>query len=275
MKTRQSFLCLSLGAALAAGSQSSRAAIVFSEGFETPASGASITSSNTNFTTAGTSSSGLSFTTTTDTGDIFGNGTSNKFNQTVDTTAAAISIRVDDLSDASLGNLATFSASYRYTGSNTGFVFRVALIDGATGSANYNAAASGGELTSFGGFSSSTTYRFDLVANNTGSALTNYYGDEDLASGAYDLFVTSLDGTFQTRVKNDVAFINFPTPGDSDADGFDSFSLQTFTSSTGIELAWDDVEVRNEAFVTIPIPEPSSTALLSLGGLALILRRRR
>lgn len=273
MKTRKSFLFLSLGAALAAGSHSSRAAIVFSEGFETPAAGAFITAANTNFDVSGTSSSGLSFTATTDTGNIFGNGTANKFNQTVDTTTAAISIREDNLSAVNLGNLATFSAAYRYTGNNTGFQFRAALINGATSSSNYNAFASGVDLSSFGGFSSSTTYRFDLVANNTGAALTNYYGDEDLATGAYDLFITSLDGTFQARVKNDEAFLNFPSPGDSDADGFDSFSFQTFTTATGIGLAWDDVEIRNEAFVTIP--EPSAATLSGSFGLLALLRRRR
>jgi len=43
-----------------------------------------------------------------------------------------------------------------------------------------------------------------------------------------------------------------------------------FTVSGSHYAAWDDVEVSFEA-----IPEPSATALLGLGGLALILRRRR
>lgn len=52
----------------------------------------------------------------------------------------------------------------------------------------------------------------------------------------------------------------------------DGVAGDTFTVSTTSD---SDSGISGIAFETVPIPEPSSTALLGLGGLALILRRRK
>ena len=60
-------------------------------------------------------------------------------------------------------------------------------------------------------------------------------------------------------------------------DGFDQTALNTISfSSRGGDQVWDEIRFGDsfESVVTA-VPEPSSTALLGLGGLALILRRRK
>ena len=59
--------------------------------------------------------------------------------------------------------------------------------------------------------------------------------------------------------------------------GFDQTALNTISfSSRGDDQVWDEIRFGDsfESVVTA-VPEPTTTALLGLGGLALILRRRK
>ena len=54
---------------------------------------------------------------------------------------------------------------------------------------------------------------------------------------------------------------------------FDRFTLARFGSD--INASWDEIRIGDTFADVAGIPEPSSSALLGLGGLALILRRRK
>jgi len=138
---------------------------------------------------------------------------------------------------------------------------------------NYNTATSGGTtLHDDGGtytHSSTATLNFDL----TGLDFANY------------TYTFSLDSSIATGSGNDGApvTVNGSAPVAINGNGFNSYAdytLATDQALTGSTLAVsNNMTVRYDNFdLTItatPIPEPTSAALLGLGGLALVARRRR
>jgi hypothetical protein len=127
-----------------------------------------------------------------------------------------------------------------------------------------------GAIASIGGFTAVSTSTLDLsgVADN-GQMTWNFSGADafDAATKYYYMMSTSA-----TEV----------TIADTSSMVGSNFALDTGTSYTGgesvransgLDSGWDQHFEAN--FDTVAVPEPSSTALLGLGGLALILRRRK
>ncbi len=235
--------------------------------------GTAVTTSNTNygFKSAG---AGTSQTGTLDTGDLFGNGTSNIYNRSVDTSNTQSTVLRKN-SFTSSPDLATYSFDFNDAGSTTSYTFRISTEIGAE--ALYSAQASFANRAINGvanAYSFNQTYRLDLVANTGGSPVNflDGYGDtQSVGANSFSIFLTTLDRTSQTIVQNNVGF-----QGTQNGAGFDSIAFQTFGGgSTDVNVRWDNVNVEDTASVTAVVPEPSS-ALLLLGGFgAMILRRKR
>ena len=116
-----------------------------------------------------------------------------------------------------------------------------------------------------------TVYGFDVVVNDTTTALTDYRGDEDLAAESYDVYLTTAAGS-TTLVLNDVGFRN--SGGDDEV--IDSVFFQTFNSARQ-QFTFDNFILTDDEAVVrgvSSIPEPASLALVGLGTLCLLGRRR-
>ena len=140
---------------------------------------------------------------------------------------------------------------------------------------------------------------FNTAADNGGFATWTFTG---LTNGTYDVFATwqqgsqsnlatlspfsGTDGLVSTTVNQEIAPTADFQINDTDGDGiltFDFVKLGTVTvSDTNFQVRLDAVVggtnqdfVLADAVAISHVPEPSSTALLGLGGLALILRRRK
>ena len=255
------------------------AASIFSENFNGVPAGTAVTaggSGNTNYSArgGGGQSANLSQTGTLDTGDLFGQGTSNIYNRTVDTNNPGATSLIKN-GFTSSPDLVTYSFDFNDAGSTGTYQFRLSTEFGAESS--YNAAAVFGGTAINGvasAFNYNQTYRLDLVANTGGSTANFLDGNgisRSVGADSFSIFLTTLDRTSQTIVQNNVAF----NGSQSKFAGFDSIAFQTFGSAVGINVAWDNVNVEDTALVTTVVPEPSS-ALLLLGGFgAMILRRKR
>jgi hypothetical protein len=145
----------------------------------------------------------------------------------------------------------------------------------------------GSSFSSFDNF-----YAADVYFSSTGLGLTN----EMVSSATFLYFGTSVFGFTDTASSSDFSTIFTAYGGPNLAFG-SSFDLSTLTipqgpvNSTGNELRTANdiifangdritggVTIANNSTATVSlssVPEPSSTALLGLGGLALMLRRRR
>ena len=130
----------------------------------------------------------------------------------------------------------------------TGAITSIGTLIAVSNDANFGTLAGGDQLTwTFGGdaadaISKSTQYMFVSASDTTAGTVGNGLGN--LVGGGYELATT-----------------NPYSGGDT---------LRGNGGTTG----WDqDFELKTNTVVAVP--EPSSTALLGLGGLALILRRRK
>ena len=102
-----------------------------------------------------------------------------------------------------------------------------------------------------------------LTADNTSFRFTSAAG----AAATGDVFAagTVLSSTDTGRGANDIFTLS---TGDAATQVF------TYASLNGVGLAADSFQIAAN-FDVVPLPEPSTFALLGLGGLALLLRRRR
>jgi hypothetical protein len=165
------------------------------------------------------------------------------------------------------GNTANGSASLTYEGGFNDGIFR-----DDTGQMIWNVNADGTLV-----FDSGSATTLIIQRNTTRTPVFNLNGGAMVSLDAIDL------------LRNDLgagnSFIDFQAEGsrftaDFGADFADLASVQTaidnsvfFTSTTSQSMGVTDNN--NGTFTVLSVPEPSTTALLGLGGLALILRRRR
>ncbi len=248
------------------------AASIFSQNFNGVTAGTAVTTTNTNYDlkTAGT---GASQTGTLDTGNLFGLGTSNIYNRSVDTSnTQATSLRRNGFTSSP--DLATYSFDFNDAGTTSGYTFRLSTENGAESLYSAQASFGANAINGVAGvYNFNQTYRLDMVAN-TGATTVNFFDgngtSRSVGANSFSIFLTTLDRTSQTIVQDNVAF-----QGTQNGAGFDSIAFQTFGGANTINVAWDNVNVEDTASVTA-VPEPSSALLLlfSLSG-AMILRRER
>ena len=110
------------------------------------------------------------------------------------------------------------------------------------------------------GLDQDTYYHVDVVINRSGSALTDYFGEQDLAIDDADFWVNGVLGMW-----------GIDTTGDgADHEGWQECEIEChYGEEAG---SFDNWVVRDEAYV---MPEPATLALLGLGGLGILLRRKR
>lgn len=176
------------------------------------------------------------------------------------------------------GNLATVSFDFSWDGDNTDSYMRWTLrgdngtnnlrplhrIDVGGGANDIAVVASGATGPQV---NVDTPYRFDVVFNFTGSATAAYNGANTVAANSMDLWIDGVlvidDEAFDRgNNANNTAFTDF------------GFWAQTGTDPTFGNFYFDNYQVEDMAVVTA-IPEPSSFALIGLGVLGLLGRRKR
>ncbi len=258
----------------------SSAAVIFSENFDGVTVGSAIVPGNTNYT-LGATGAGTTQTSTLDSANLFGLGTSNRYNLTNDgSTSFSTFIGVSALNGSGLGSIATYSWDFNDSTGREGYTFRISTGNSPqsahTTQVNFNSSGAGSILDVTSAFTLGSTYRVDLVAN-VGASTVNFSDGNGIArsvgASRFSVFLTTLDRTTQTVIKDNATF----NGGAGAADGlFRSVAFQTFNGNTPI-VAWDNVTVRDEAFVTTAVPEPSTYALFCVAGVAAIamVRRRR
>lgn len=214
----------------------------------------------------------------TDTGNVFGEGTSNEFAQFFDNNSGDSTFLGEG---GALTNVATYQFDFYDTGTSKGVFFRMDQTTSGSSSDDYVQVGvqeesfnirSGGANATYGSYSRDTEYRLTIIANNSGSTLTDYFGTEDLVDNNYAVWLTPVGGA-STLIKGDAVFNVTNNNGD-----FTSIAAQTFSGATGVDFYVDNVEAFSgvETSGLSVVPEPSSFALL-LGSLSLLLvtRRRR
>ena len=161
---------------------------------------------------------------------------------------------------------------------HAGFVFQMSgAANGYIEAADFSVSATGGQGQS--------AYNIDLYVNRTSSSSTFNTSDYQVFDQLImeDFWVVndglgnfSLDATGQANllswlqsnwVEDDYVFFTLK----ADVDTAPSFIMGEDLNANTI---FGSV-LNNDSLLTITVPEPSSTALLGLGGLALALRRRR
>jgi hypothetical protein len=195
-----------------------------------------------------------------DSGNLFGEGTSNNY------------LAITDDSDGG-GPFALISDGSVFDTAGTGtdddqYSIALDFIDNSTAGGRVNLRGRDGGSSSNEGFDPR------LTAGNldpgddtysTGTLYTLQVNVTDEAAGTYDVYVA--DGT--TVVASELG-LNFRDNGSDNL--LDSVSLQSFTGDTGTNVLIDNVRVSGDL---IPIPEPASLALLAVGGVMILPRRRR
>ncbi|MGJ8656623.1 MAG: PEP-CTERM sorting domain-containing protein [Akkermansiaceae bacterium] len=145
-----------------------------------------------------------------------------------------------------------------------------------------------------GGMADGTNRQFQLGVHN-GDFGTNGIGFRAANDGAFDaelsatrnldvnLFVIKLELSSTAASDSATVWMNpttgtagDPASGGVTVSGFDiTFDTIALARFAGDGTTWDELRVGDTFLDVTPVPEPSSTALLGLGGLALILRRRK
>jgi hypothetical protein len=210
----------------------------------------------------------------------------------VSTAHAATIISIDDTSGARLydqqqdgsgSNVNLFQALNVGTKSNgagydmhAGFVFQMTgAADGYLEAADFSVSATGGQGQSI--------YNIDLYANRVSSSSTFNVSDYQVFDSLImeDFWVVndglgnfSLDATGQSNL---LSYLQTNWVEDD----YVFFTLKLDTAPSFIAGADANQNTifgfpgDNDSLLTVAVPEPSSTALLGLGGLALMLRRKR
>ena len=210
------------------------------------------------------------------TGDPFNLGAGNQYVRQDD--GGSGSTRVGALNSLEVLNESVFSVNFLFNepsvaNRNEAIVFRAGDSQDSN-AVNVDVFFNNGTLGAFGAtpvpgaYLLDTLYGFDVVVNDTAAALTDYRGGEDLASNSYDVYLTTSTGV-TARVLDDVAFRNGEL-------NIDSVFFQTFGSAQQ-QFTFDNfILTDDEAIVrgVSSIPEPASLALVGLGAMCLLGRRR-
>jgi hypothetical protein len=215
----------------------------------------------------------------TDSGNLFGEGTGNRFAQFID---EEDNDTVYIGKGAALTNVATYQFDFIDTGTDRGVAFRLDQTPSSSSNDSYvqvivqgeslNIRSAGTNAT-FGSYTRDTEYRLTIIANNSGSAINNYFGTNSLANDSYAVWLTPVGGA-SVLVKGDAQFTET-----TNSNAFTSIAAQTFSGATGVDFYLDNVEAFSGVEVSglSAVPEPATYAAL-LGVLALgfvVYRRRR
>lgn len=131
-----------------------------------------------------------------------------------------------------------------------------------------------GAITSVGGFTAVSTTTVDLAAvGNNGTLSWDFSGSDAFNAATSYMFIASTQNT-EVTIADTSSFVGSTYALDvNGADiGYNYAGGQAYRGN-GSTSDWD-LEF-DATWDTVAVPEPSSTALLGLGGLALILRRRK
>lgn len=112
-------------------------------------------------------------------------------------------------------------------------------------------------------YSLDTAYSISMILNDTGAAVS--YSGGNVGAGSADVWIEDFGGGNAQYVGN--VLVN-NTAGTGYA-----VAVRSFSSATSQSLFVDNVSLEEGAIA--PIPEPSAAALLGLGGISLLIRRRR
>lgn len=277
MKTICTKLLLTLFTAGALGAGSANAAPVFSDDFSS-----GVFSNWDNVDAGANDPATTDLNVLTDSGDLFGEGTGNQFAQFIDQLN-------NDTVFIGKGEALTNVATYQFdfidttgTASDRGVAFRMDQSTSSSSTDDYVQVIvqsgsfnirSGSANNTFGSYLPNTEYRLTIIANNSGSAINNYFGTNSLADDSYAVWLTPVGGA-SLLIKGDAVFDQT-----SDINAFTSVAAQTFSGATGVNFYMDNVGAFSGVEVSglAPVPEPSTYAAL-LGALALgfvVYRRRR
>jgi hypothetical protein len=160
---------------------------------------------------------------------------------------AEMTLGANSIADGTTGTL--YLRVRRHNGS-----FGLGLHEGSAGAAGVTDARYG-----FGDLTIETWAEYWIVFDNAADTLDIYkLGDGEVT---------------QTQIVNDQAFSNAVSGA---LDTFVSYQLQWGTGSTTERRNWfDDIHVDTSGEnLTIPVPEPATLALLAIGGLVALRRRR-
>ena len=262
------------------------AAVVFDENFEDVGDGNAITTANTDFTSIFQTASQV-YTGRQDTGNLFLNGTDNIYAEIDDNGTGDGGLRY-------IGPVGQFTSSYTFrfefyeptsAGDDGALNFRLGVDDQSSGSTQNETgpqfalddgeiSGSSGGTDATGAYLLDTPYIIDVVVTN-GGAIT-YTGEdgtpETLADDRYDVFFTNQLTGVTTQEIDDAIFRISAAGTPATTQDHNGFTVQQF-SGNGVQLTFlDNIQVIDEPSV---IPEPASLALLGLGGLMLLPRRRR
>ena len=262
----------------------SSAAVVFDEDFEDVGDGNAITTANTDFTSIFKTSNQV-YTGRQDTANLFLNGTDNIYAEIDDNGGGDGGLRY-------IGPMSQFTSSYTFrfefyepasAGDDGQLNFRLG-VDDQSSSQNETGpqfalddgviSGSSGGTDDTGAYLLNTPYIIDVVVTN-GGAIT-YTGEngttEALADDRYDVFFTNQLTGVTTQEIDDAIFRISDDGTPATTQDHNGFTVQQF-GGNGVQLTFlDNIQVIDEPTV---IPEPASLALLGLGGLMLLPRRRR
>lgn len=245
--------------------------VILSEDWEGLATGSY--SSQTRAPFSSVSTSGGALTIVEDSGDLFGNGTSNLFLDHIDSSTSQ-STELRDTTVSGMTQLHTLSFRlYEPDVVNRDGAFIVRIGDGIGSSdaavdINFNDGTVGGNGLSspvVGAYSLDSAFGIDLVVNNTGATVSNYHDGNSVANDTYDVWLTN--GATTTLIIDDLAFRN-------NIATINRIDLRTFSGARQ-EMYIDDITLYDSAYVSFAIPEPSAYAY-GLGIIAglVVLRRR-